>query len=76
MSENTTVAETTADVVETVSSNKKALVAAGVTVLVAVAVGVALKVRARRNEETEVAVEETEPVRPTKAAKPKATPES
>lgn len=58
MSENQ-VAETTADVVEKVRANKKALVAAGVTLVVAAAVGVFLKARARQNDDIEVSIEET-----------------
>jgi hypothetical protein len=57
MSENQ-VTETTTEIVETVRANKKALVAAGVTLVVAAAVGVFLKARARQND-LEVAVEET-----------------
>lgn len=67
MSDNT-VTETTATVAETVGANKKALVAAGVTLVVAVAVGAVLKYRSRLTDEEEV-VEETAITTQTKSAK-------
>lgn len=73
MSENKQVTETTTDVTETEGVNKKALVAAGVTILVAAAVGVVLKVRASRTGSTEVEVDgetyEVPTERPTKKTK-------
>lgn len=68
MSDNNAVTETANTVVETVGANKKALVAAGVTIVVAVAVGAVLKYRSRLTD-TEEAVEETAVTTQTKSTK-------